>query len=174
MATDGRQFAIIETSVLINFLRIDRLDLLANHPAYRFVVIDYVKWEITTRFHEQVIALENALSSGALVGDIDPRDVTMVELQAYADLQSLNIGDGERGAVAAAFARGYVIAINDYRAVKKLPETYKLLHREDTTSIMVSLIRAGVLTVDEADAIKADWEASHRFRLKFPTFGDLV
>ncbi len=174
MATDGRQFCIIETSVLINFLRIDRVDLLASHPAYRFIVIDYVKREVTNRSHEQLTRLETALSAGLLVGDIDPKDVTMAELQAYADLQSINIGDGEHGAIAAAFARGYVIAINDYRALKKLPATYAALAREDTTSIMVALIRAGVLTVAEADAIKADWEANHRFRLMFPTFGDLV
>ncbi len=98
----------------------------------------------------------------------------MNELQAYADLQAVKIGDSERGAIAAAFARGYSIAINDYRALKKLPTKYKSIHREDTTSIMLSLIRADILTVAEADAIKADWEANHRFRLKFSTFGDLV
>ena len=174
MATDGRQFPIIETSVLINFLRVDRVDLLASHPAHRFVVIDYVKREVTNRYRQQLTRLEAALNAGLLVGDIDPKGVTLAELQAYADLQSVNIGDGERGAIAAAFARGYAIAINDYRALKKLPAIYKALQREDTTTIMVSLIRAGVLTVAEADAIKADWEANHRFRLKFPTFGDLV
>jgi hypothetical protein len=43
----------------------------------------------------------------------------------------------------------------------------------DTASLMVAAIHAGLLTVLEADAIKIDWEANHRFRLKFPTFGDL-
>src|SRR5207244_3747374 len=103
MATDGRQFAIIETSVLVNFLKIDRVDLLASHPAYRFVVIDYVKREVTSRYHQQLTRLEAALSAGLLIGDIDPKDVTMTELQAYADLQAIKIGDGERGAIAAAF-----------------------------------------------------------------------
>jgi hypothetical protein len=44
----------------------------------------------------------------------------------------------------------------------------------DTASLMVAAIHAGLLTVPEADAIKADWEANHRFRLKFPTFVNLV
>jgi predicted nucleic acid-binding protein len=174
MATDGRQFSIIETSVLINFLRINRIDLLASHPVYRFVVIDYVRREITNRSGDQLTRLETALNAGLLLGDIEPKDVSLVELQAYADLQSIKIGDGERGAIAAAFARGYAIAINDYRALKRLPEAYKSLHLEDTTSLMVTLIRAGVLTAAEADAIKANWEANHRFRLTFPSFGDLV
>jgi len=174
MATDGRQFSIIETSVLINFLRINRVDLLARHPTYRFVVIDYVRREITNRSGGQLSQLEAALKAGLLVGDIDSKDVSLAELQAYANLQSVKIGDGERGAIAAAFARGYAIAIDDYRALKRLPVTFKSLHLEDTASIMVSLIRAGVLTVAEADVIKVDWEANHRFRLTFPTFGDLV
>lgn len=174
MATDGRQFAIIDTSVLINFLRIDRVDLLAAHPTYRFVVIDYVKREVDNRSHHQLSRLETALATGLLEGDIDPAHVSMDELTAYADLQKVKIGDGERGAIAAAYARGCAVAINDYRAMKKLPDAYKSLVREDTASIVVALIRAGVLTIAEADAIKADWEANHRFRLKFSTFGEVV
>jgi hypothetical protein len=42
MATDGRDDAIIDASVLLNFLNIDRIDLLARHPAYRFIVVDLV------------------------------------------------------------------------------------------------------------------------------------
>lgn len=174
MATDGRQYAIIDTSVLVNFLRIDRVDLLASHPAYRFVVIDYVKREVTDRSHQQLTRLEAALAAGLLEGDIDPADVSMEELTAYVDLQKVKIGDGERGAIAAAYARGYAVAINDYRAMKKLPAAYRSLVREDTASIVVTLIRAGVLSVAEADAIKADWEANHRFRLKFSSFGEVT
>jgi len=174
MATDGRDRAIIDTSVLINFLRIDRVDLLAAHPRYRFVVIDYVKREVTVRYHQQFARLEAALAAGLLDGDIDPSNVSMDELTAYADLQRVKIGDGERGAIAAAYARGCAVAINDYRAMKKLPAAYKAIPRGDTSTIMVALIRAGVLPVAEADAIKADWEANHRFRLKFSSFGDVL
>ncbi len=174
MATDGRQSAIIDTSVLINFLRIDRADLLASHPVYRFVVIDYVRREVTVRYHQQLTRLDAALAAGLLDGDIDPANVSMQELTAYADLQRVNIGDGERGAIAAAYARGCALAINDYRAMKKLPAAYRSIQREDTSTIIVTLIRAGILTVAEADAIKADWEANHRFRLKFSSFGDVV
>jgi predicted nucleic acid-binding protein len=174
MATDGRERAIIDSSVLVNFLRIDRIDLLASHPRYRFVVIDYVRREITDRYPHQLVRLEAALASGLLEGDIDSGDIVMDELAAYADLQKVRIGDGERGAIAAAYARGYAIAINDYRAMKKLPSSYRSIVREDTASLMVSLIRSGVLPLAEADAIKADWEANHRFRLKFSSFGDMV
>lgn len=174
MATDGRERAIIDTSVLVNFLRIDRVDLLASHPRYRFVVIDYVKREVTDRYPQQIARLDGALALGLLESDIDPGLVTMAELLAYTDLQKVRIGDGERGAIAAAYSRGYAIAINDYRAMKKLPPAYRSITREDTASIMVSLIHSGVLPVAEADAIKADWEANHRFRLKFASFGEVT
>jgi len=39
---------------------------------------------------------------------------------------------------------------------------------------MVALIRASVLTVEEADRIKVDWEKNHRFRLRERTFRDLL
>lgn len=46
MATDGRSAAIVDTSVLVNFLAIDRADLLASHPDVRFVVADMVRDEV--------------------------------------------------------------------------------------------------------------------------------
>lgn len=91
MATEGRQRAIIDTSVLINFLRSDRVDLLAAHPAYCFVVIDYVRREVTNRYHQQLARLEATLAAGLLESDIDPADVSMEELTAYAELQRVRI-----------------------------------------------------------------------------------
>ena len=40
---------------------------------------------------------------------------------------------------------------------------------------MVEAIQAGLLTVAEADAIKLDWETSHRFIKKhFSSFAELI
>lgn len=58
--------------------------------------------------------------------------------------------------------------------MKKLPAAFRSIPREDTSTIVVALIRAGALSVAEADASKADWEANHRFRLKFSSFGEVV
>jgi hypothetical protein len=68
MATDGRSKAIIETSVLVNFLRIDRTDLLASHPSYRFVVIDLVRNEVGTKssYAAQAIRLTTAFTAGKM------------------------------------------------------------------------------------------------------------
>jgi len=44
----------------------------------------------------------------------------------------------------------------------------------DTVEVMVMLIQDGVLTVEEADIIKADWEANHCFALRFTSFTEKI
>jgi hypothetical protein len=45
----------------------------------------------------------------------------------------------------------------------------------DTVSLVVEAIRAGLLSIAEADAIKADWEQNHRFIKKhFKSFSELL
>lgn len=46
-ASDGRMLVSLDTSVLINFLRLGRLDLLIGHPDWRFVVTDHVVSEVS-------------------------------------------------------------------------------------------------------------------------------
>lgn len=176
MTTDGRTKAIIDTSVLVNFLRINRADLLAKHPAYRFVVLDFVRNEVGTKPHyaAQSARLETALASGHLLPD-DPAEATSIaELAAFAAMIPLKIGEGERAAIAAAFARSLPLVMEDRRAWNRSATYSAGLAREDTTSVMASLIKAGVLTVAEADAIKDDWKANHRFTLAFASFAEVV
>jgi hypothetical protein len=47
MATDGRSIVVIDASVLINFLAVDRLGLLTSHPNFKFIVTDHVRGEVT-------------------------------------------------------------------------------------------------------------------------------
>src|SRR5262245_25877877 len=138
MATDGRSKVIIETSVLVNFLKIDRTDLLANHPTYRFVVPDLVRNEVTKRYATQVARLETALVVGQLLSD-DPAEATdPAELATFAAMDKLKIGDGERAAIAAASTRGLPLAMDDQRAWKRAVAFTASLSREDTVSVMVS------------------------------------
>ena len=55
MATAGRLPALIDTSVLINFLKIDGVDLLARHPHYQFIVTDHVAGELKDYYPEQQV-----------------------------------------------------------------------------------------------------------------------
>src|ERR1700722_10193491 len=119
MATDGRSKAIIDTSVLVNFLKIDRTDLLASHAGYRFVVLDLVRNEVTRHYAAQVARLDAAIAAGQLLAD-DPADATdLAELATFAAMSTLKIGDGERAAIAAAHTRGLPLAMDDNRAWKR-------------------------------------------------------
>ena len=173
MAMDGRDEAIIDTSVLLNFLKIDRVDLLERHPAYRFVVVDLVKNEVTKR--GQATRLEAAFQAGDVLPDGPPETIDMAELAAFAAMSILKIGNGDKAVIAAAKVRSLVLAMDDEIAWKRASAFCVGIHREDTVSIVVSLIRAGVLTVAEADDIKADWETNHRFTKKtFSSFAELI
>ncbi|HXZ02544.1 MAG TPA: hypothetical protein VEI03_21305, partial [Stellaceae bacterium] len=88
------------------------------------------------------------------------------------------LGLGECSAIAVARNRGYALAIDDnkalnraFRAVDAASGSVEIVR---TADVMVGLIRAGVLTVAEADRIKDDWARRHRFRIKAASFGDLV
>jgi predicted nucleic acid-binding protein len=174
MATDGRKDAIIETSVLVNFLKVDRTDLLAKHPYYRFVVIDLVRNEVTQYYADQVARLQAAIAAGELLPDQPPEATDPAELAAFATMSRVKIGEGERAGVAAAHTRGLPLAMDDERAWKRAASFCAGVLRESTVSIMVALIRAGTIDVGEADAIKLEWETNHRFRLKFTSFTEVV
>jgi predicted nucleic acid-binding protein len=174
MATDGRSKAIIETSVLVNFLKIDRTDLLANHPAYRFVIPDLVRNEVTRHYAAQVARLDAALAAGQLLSD-DPAETTdPAELATFAAMDKLKIGEGERAAIAAASTRRLPLTMDDQRAWKRAAAFCAGVPREDTVSIIVSIIKAGVIDVAAADVIKADWHANHRFTLRFQSFAEKI
>ena len=172
MATDGRTDAIIDSSTLVNFLKIDRADLLASHPCYRFIVVDAVRNEVTKHYPSQVVRLEAAFTAGQLFRDQPAAATSIAELTAFAAMASIKIGVGERAAIAAAKTRGLPLAMDDERAWKRAGSG---LSRKDTVSVMVSLIKAGVIDVASADAIKSDWESNHKFIKKhFSSFAELI
>lgn len=172
MATDGRSDAIIDSSTLVNFLKIDRADLLASHPDYRFIVVDAVRAEITKHYAAQVTRLDAALAAGQLLPDQPAAATSIAELAEFAAMASIKIGTGERAAIAAARTRGLPLAMDDERAWKRAGAG---LTRLDTVSVMVDLIKAGTIDVVAADAIKAEWEAHHKFIKKhFSSFAELI
>jgi predicted nucleic acid-binding protein len=163
---------VLDTSVLINFIRIGRLDLLRDHPDYNFIVTDHVRAEIKAYYPQQLAALNAAIADGTL-SEIAVTD--LAELSDFAQLSALKVlGAGECSAIAVAKNRSLPLAIDDVRAQKKAKAFCSSLTFLDTVAIVVSLIQKGLLTVAEADAIKADWETNHRFTLKFQSFADII
>lgn len=163
---------LLDTSVLINFLAIDRVDLIASHPEYQFFVTEHVRSEVTTHYGEQLVRLEKSLNGGGLK---EMRGESIEELTLFAQLsRNPRLGLGECAAIAAAVTRTQTLAIDDKAARKAATELSPELVVLDTQAIVLSLIRSGALAVEEADAIKEIWGRDCCFRLKIASFPDLI
>jgi predicted nucleic acid-binding protein len=68
---------ITDTSVLINFLVIDKVGLLASLPGTQFVITDHVKSEVTAHYSQQLQRLECCLSNQQIqeISVVDPVEI---------------------------------------------------------------------------------------------------
>ena len=74
---------ITDTSVLVNFLVIDRTDLLSRLPNHRFVVTDHVRAEVTEIYPDQLRRLEAAFDAGTME---EIRVTDLQDVQLFAQL----------------------------------------------------------------------------------------
>jgi predicted nucleic acid-binding protein len=162
------RIVVADANVLINLLHVQRLDLLAALPGFEFVVPDDVISEIIDS--AQRPALDAALSGGRL------RRETMTdshELTDYALLRQV-MGAGESACVVLAQARGWLIASDEKgRFRREVNERLGPGRLVTTPGLFVLAIRAGVMTVEEADDAKRILE-QRRFRMLFPSFRNVI
>ena len=161
---------VTDASVLVNFLRIDRMDLIAGH-SHEFIVTDHVADEISDRYPEQQQRFASAVKAGALSQQsvTNPSEVSLFgRLSA-----SGRLGAGECSAIAVAVHRRHKLAIDDRRATIQARRADRTLRVLTTRDLMVSMIGEGLLDIVEADSIKDEWATLHRFRLKLASFRDV-
>lgn len=168
---DPSFIVIADTSVLINFLAIHRMDLIERHPC-RFFITDHVSREVTEHYQEQCSRLKEALEQSIL----EEISITnQEEIETFAKLTSQeNLGIGECACIAVALHRGYTLAIDDKKAIKQARLFCPSIGITGTEDLIVSMIKAGLITVHEADAIKNEWASTYKFRLKIYSFSDLI
>lgn len=165
----SKRGTVVDTSVLINFIVVDRLELLWDHPILEFGLPDQVIAEISEDYPDERERLEVALDSGLLRLSAE----TTSELAAFASFtRDPTLGPGECDAIAIAASRGMALAIDDRRAMSAARAFAASLEILTTADIVRSAIAHGRLNVAEADALKARWEEECRFRLPFASFGD--
>lgn len=176
MGNSGASILILDTSVLINFLAIDRAGLLSS-LASPVLITSHIVAEVGLDYPDQQARLAAALQAGHLK-EIEVTD--LAELALFAELVSRNtskkkrLGEGECSAIAVAVQRGYHLGIEDRQAIKQVKELYPGVVIRQMQDLMVELIQARSLTIVEADQIKQTWSAEHRFELKVASFADLV
>ena len=157
-----------DACILINLLRVHRLDILGTVTPYVFCVPTEALGEIT--YPDQQAELKESLDHGW---------IQEVHLEAIAELQVFaraneQLGSGESACLALAQVSHWILGTDDskgakWRKVISAPGIKVL----NTPGILLLAIRQGVLTVRQADQIKATLEAN-RFRMGFVSFQDLM
>lgn len=169
------EIVVADTSVLINFLRIDRMDMIGAHPA-SFIATDHVAAEVADIYPEQQARYAAALSVAHI---IEQRIDDPSELELFLRLAAHGrLGTGERSSIAVALNRKCALAIDDTRAIQKAIDEAGIagnpLTIVRTQDIVVELIRKGFISIQAADVILVDWATNHRFKLKITSFQDLL
>jgi predicted nucleic acid-binding protein len=160
---------VADTSALINFLKLDRMDLIARHSS-KFLVTNHVSDEVTKHYNSQRVRLMEALESGIL------QEYPVVDEQDIALFGKLcnDLGAGESSAIAFAIHRGYAIAIDDGKAIKIAKNFSKGLTIFRTQDLFQSMIQQNLIDILEADRLKHELETMHRFKMPFQSFTDLL
>lgn len=167
-----REATILDTSVLVNFLVIGRVQLLGSHPRRSFLITRHVRDEVTEAYSQERERLLEATDAGLIT---ETRVEGQEALEAFAALYAQGrLGIGECSAIAAASVRRIPIAIDDTAARKAAMKHDDRLVLLDTQGLMVELIQERRISLEEADEVKALWEREHRFRLRVRSFRDLV
>jgi predicted nucleic acid-binding protein len=157
-----------DACILINFLRVHRLDLLGALPPYIFLVPAEVLKEIT--YPDQMSELKVALDRGWIK---ETRLEEVLELQIFTRANE-QLGSGESACIALAEARNWILGTDDSKGAKwKKVISAPGIRVLNTPGILLVAIRQKALTVQQADEIKAILE-ENRFRMGFDSFQDLV
>lgn len=162
-----RTIVITDASILINLFHTGHLSLLGGLSPLKFVVPEEVVAEITQKDQQQAVAA--AIAAGHIHRDSIS---TPEELRLFTELR-LVLGAGESSCLAIAKLRNWMVACDEKRVF--LREATKHLGEKriiNTPGIYVLSIRAGLITVADADEAKTILE-NHRFRMAFRSFSEL-
>ena len=165
--SDGGVYRVaLDASVLINFLILERSDLLGTLPGHRFFVLARVEAEVTRT--EQRATLSEAIIQGFVrrASPPIPSEVLLARRHERA------MGRGEAACLAAAEYRNWLFACDERRSVRRIAVdrigTGRIL---TTPGILLRAIRSNTLGVAEADELKIVLERN-RFRMTFDSFAD--
>jgi predicted nucleic acid-binding protein len=155
---------VTDANVLINLMRVSRLGLLGKIPNYEFVVPEHVREEITN--DEQRAELDSAVADRWL------KLAPITDLAAIEQFAKLveHIGRREAACLVIAALQGWCVASDEKRrfrreAVARVGSGRIL----GTVDVFVLAIKAGLITVDDADADKAVLEL-RKFKMHFASF----
>lgn len=153
---------------MINFLIIERMDILKMLSQYRFIVLDAVDVEITKprqRRHMDIAYREQ------IVYRADRPSIS--ELAVFKDLTQ-DMGRGEAACLAAAQERGCMLASDEKKAFRRIAvERIGKNRIIGTENILVIAIKNDSITVSDADQVKEKLEQAG-YKMSFSSFSRFV
>lgn len=160
---------VLDASILLNFVKVGRIDLLGEIGS-RVLLLDQVRAEVIRPEQRQIIM--EAITAGIM----ELESVTdIAEVTLFADLRAGGqLGAGECAVLAVALNRNLIAGLQDKRARAEGRRRRRALRLCGTEDLMVTLLRSGTLTLDEADKLLIEWATQHRFRLKITSFSELL
>ena len=162
---------VSDTSVLLNFLKIDRLDLL-ERCSDEFFITEHVEAEISEFYPQQFRRFQKAMEE-KLFHKIDLEQPTELDLFAEFSRKQL-LGRGESSAIAVAICRNFGLGIDDVKAIKSARMIRPDLPIFRTQDLMISMLQQQILDASEADKILETWATEHRFKLKITSFREIL
>lgn len=168
--TDGQPCLITDTNILINFIKIGRLDILRKLQVYNFYIPEEVYEEIS--YPNQRIVLDQALKDVWLhkTNITDPS-----ELQSYVKYKR-QMGNGEAACLAISIGRKWIMVCDEQKKKVISNEVFNILGKNywlNTPGILLKAIKENILTVAQADTIK-NALSQNRFVMNFSSFQDLL
>lgn len=159
---------VLDTSILLNFVKIGRVELLGQLGT-SVVLLDQVFDEVRRPKQRKVVKDAVAADTLDLQSVRDP-----VEVALFTGLRAGGrLGAGECAVLAVALTRDWVAGLQDRRARTEGQRRCEDLALCQTEDLVLTLIKAGHLAIEEADGFLAEWAAKHHFRSKVASFRDL-
>ncbi len=154
--------------MLINLIHVDGVAMVAALPDYEFVVVDAVVDEITDE--QNAAALQTAFEQNHLRKEsLTGPDA----LALFAELVQV-MGRGEAASLALAAGKDWYLACDEKRVFRR--KAIEILGEDrllTTPGIIVLCIRQRLITIEEADQLKAILETK-RFKMTFGSFREVV
>lgn len=159
---------VVDANIIINLVHVHRLALLREIPNWTCVVPEDVVAEITDAAQRQ--ELDQAIAAG----DLSVEAITEPDdLFRYTELRR-TLGRGEAACLVVARRHRWLVASDEKgRFQREALANLGVGRVVNTAGLFVAAIRAGAMSIEEADQAKAILER-HRFRLPFNSFRDVA
>lgn len=159
--------ASLDTSVLLNFLKIKRIDLL-QACGLRLHITDHVEKEIRECFPAQKELLYFGFEQKILQRIYT---TTLEELGTFVQMQKeRKLGAGECAAIAIAYHRQYYLVIDDKQAIKRVSSLIAARFILRTEDLLLKMVYDKILAIDEVLLLSEVWAKDHRFKLDLKKF----